>query len=124
MSTELTDLRRGKYPAATFSQYLQTLIGTVGPCGYTDHALSSPVAGTATVDLAWPSPGVSLALYVRRPSHGSPEPPSGPFMASSSAESGMRQTVSFRVEAHESFEVLVGSHASRTQAYAITLTVS
>ena len=124
MSGEPRSVHSDERIAPALSPYSQTLVGAVGPAGYSSHALSSPRAGTAIVELAWTSPAVTLILHVLRPARPSSTADRHPRIAFSDTPSGMRQEVSIRVRARESFEVLVDSHASRTQAYAITVTVS
>lgn len=108
----------------THPPYSQTLVGVVGPLGYTGHSVSSPSEGIATVELAWCSEDARLALSILRAPDAASDLQRRVPIAVSDAHSTRRREVSFGVGARELFEVLVDSHAVSTQAYVITVTVS
>lgn len=104
--------------------HVQTLIGTVGPLGYSEHTISLPRGGRATVALAWQAPAANLILHVLRPAYSAMPVPQHPLIAFSGKPSGTLREVSFEIAPREAFEVMVDSEANRTLAYTITVSLA
>src|SRR5262245_24063355 len=107
------------------SPYTETRNGTVAAFGTNRETMSTPRAGTLTVELTWPDSSVDLDLYLAPTTCMNLYPQSGCGVLASSTKAGTTsETLTRNVLAGESFAIFIDNvSASKDQGYSVNFSI-
>jgi hypothetical protein len=109
----------GGSPSAPAPQpFNQTVTGTVGTLGITQHPLTTPRAGNMTVTLTWQTTA-DLDLYLTNGTCNQYPPDSCQILAQSDRFTGSSETITRTVAAGEVFKLWIDNFALAPQNYTL-----